>query len=205
MIGRLTGKLAAKNPPELLIDVNGVGYEVSAPMSTIYQLPEQGQAVVLYIHFVVREDAQLLYGFATEKERALFRALIKVNGVGPKIGLAVLSSLSADTFVQCVADGDIKLLAQTPGVGKKTAERLIVEMRDKLLNWNSNHADALSLSTFNPMTAPGVSGAQKDAIDALVSLGYKAVDISKTVAQLVKDQPTLTSEAIIRAVLQKNG
>jgi Holliday junction DNA helicase RuvA len=205
MIGRLSGKLAIKNPPELLIEVNGVGYEVSAPMSTIYQLPEQGQPVVLYTHFVVREDAQLLYAFATEKERSLFRALIKVNGIGPKIGLAVLSSLTPDTFVQCVSDGDVKLLAQTPGVGKKTAERLIVEMRDKLLNWDSTHADAFLPNTLSSTSTFGVGSAQKDAIDALVSLGYKAIDISKTVAKLAKDQPSLTSEAIIRAVLQKSA
>ena len=203
MIGRLSGKLLIKSATELLVDVNGVGYEVSVPMSTVYQLPEQGQNVVLYTHFVVREDAQLLYAFATEKERALFRELIKVNGIGPKIGLAVLSSLTPDTFVQCISDGDVKLLAQTPGVGKKTAERLVVEMRDRLLNWGGKHADALSMSGSVPRDLVGMKGAQKDALDALVALGYKPNDINKIVAQLVKAQPELTSEAIIRLVLQK--
>ena len=201
MIGRLKGILISKNPPELLVDINGVGYEVSAPLSTIYQLPEVGQPVTLYTHFVVREDAQLLYGFINERDRSLFREIIKVNGIGPKMGLAVLSSLTADTFVQCIADGDVKLLSQTPGVGKKTAERLVVEMRDRLLNWKNEPSD-LSFLNKTPVEI-SKNPAQKDAIDALVALGYKAQDISKKVAELIKEQPELKSDALIRLVLQQ--
>ncbi len=136
MIGRLSGKIIAKTPPELVIDVNGVGYEVFAPMTTFYKLPALHQAVTLFIHHVVREDAQLLFGFHDEQERRLFRALIKVNGVGPKLALTILSGIEAAQFVLCVQAQDCSRLTAIPGIGKKTAERLIIETRDTLSQWD---------------------------------------------------------------------
>ena len=138
MIGRLQGVILVKQAPEIVIDVNGVGYEVQVPMTTIYQLPEVGKSVTLHTHFVVREDAQLLYGFAELRERSLFRTLIKVNGVGPKLALTILSGIESDDFVRCVRDGDTASLVRLPGVGKKTAERLLVEMKDRLKDWAIN-------------------------------------------------------------------
>ena len=132
MIGRLHGKLLEKNPPAILLDVQGVGYEVDVPMSTFYGLPELGQAVELHTHFVVREDAQLLFGFGTKRERLLFRALLKVNGVGAKVALSILSGMTAEEFFHCVAAKDAVALTRVPGIGKKTAERLLVEMQDKV-------------------------------------------------------------------------
>ena len=142
MIGRLRGVLAEKQPPLLLLDIQGVGYEVSAPMSTFYQLPAAGETVTLLTHLVVREDAHLLFGFATENERAMFRSLIKVNGVGAKLALTLLSGISASDFARCIRDNDTATLVRLPGVGKKTAERLVVEMRDRLSDWEG---DATSL------------------------------------------------------------
>ncbi|HIJ48241.1 MAG TPA: Holliday junction branch migration protein RuvA, partial [Gammaproteobacteria bacterium] len=135
MIGRLSGVLVERKPPELLVDVGGVGYELEASMSTFYQLPTVGESVVLFTHMVVREDAQLLYGFATESERRMFRALIRVRGVGAKLALAILSGMSAEDFVRSVQDENITALVRLPGVGKKTAERLVLEMKDRLKEW----------------------------------------------------------------------
>ena len=199
MIGRLRGIVAEKQPPVLLIDVNGVGYEVEAPMSTFYQLPETGQTVILHTHMVVREDAQLLFGFATESERRLFRTLIKVNGVGAKMALAILSGISADEFARCVQDSDTATLVRLPGVGKKTAERLIVEMRDRLTDWEASLSKPM-LMPDNPLT---VSGDQqtRDAISALISLGYKPPEASRMVSRI--DCDGMSSEAIIRAALKQ--
>lgn len=135
MIGRIRGKLLEKQAPELLVDVNGVGYEIQAPMTTIYLLPALGETVELFTHLVVREDAHLLFGFASLRDRTLFRALIKVNGVGPKLALTILSGMDAQDFVRCVRDDDTAGLVRLPGVGKKTAERLLIEMRDRLRDW----------------------------------------------------------------------
>ncbi|KGE77194.1 Holliday junction branch migration protein RuvA, partial [Halomonas salina] len=137
MIGRLRGTLIDKQPPWLLLDVAGVGYELEASMTTLVALPGVGEDVVLHTHLTVRDDAHLLYGFAREQERALFRALIKVNGVGPKLALAILSGMDEDAFIRCVMDDDVKSLTRLPGVGKKTAERLIVEMRDRFPHWEA--------------------------------------------------------------------
>ena len=131
MIGRIAGRLLAKTPPQLLVDVNGVGYEIEAPMSTFYKLPAAGEPVVLHTHLTVREDAHLLFGFATAQERSLFRELIRVSGVGPKLALAVLSGVGVDEFWVTVRAGDVVRLTKLPGIGRKTAERLIVEMRDR--------------------------------------------------------------------------
>lgn len=197
MIGRLRGELAAKQAPSLLVDVNGIGYELDAPMSTFYNLPELGQPVTLYTHLAVREDAHTLYGFATLPERRLFRTLIKVSGVGAKLALAILSGMSADEFALCVSDGDATSLTRLPGVGKKTAERLIVEMRDRLADWHEQGGIAPAGST--PLVGR-VEGGVADAVSALVALGYKPQEASRMVRAV--DSQGLSSEEIIRAALQ---
>ncbi|EHD2249410.1 Holliday junction branch migration protein RuvA [Vibrio vulnificus] len=201
MIGRLRGILLEKQPPELLIEVNGIGYEVQMPMSCFYELPNIGEEAIIYTHFVVREDAQLLYGFNTVKERALFREVIKANGVGPKLGLAILSGMTASQFVASVEREDISTLVKLPGVGKKTAERLVVEMKDRLKGWSAG-------DLFTPFTdaAPVDSGsassnsAEEEAVCALLALGYKPVQASKVVSQIAK--PDMTSEQLIREALK---
>lgn len=200
MIGRLQGILIAKQAPELLIDVNGVGYEVEAPMSTIYQLPAVDQPVVLHTHMVVREDAQLLYGFASLEERTLFRTLIKVNGVGAKLALTILSGISADDFVRCVRDEDAASLVRLPGIGKKTAERLIIEMGDRFKDW---HGGDLNAEAGGGASIAGVIATEdpvKEALSALVALGYKPQEASRFINSL--DTDGKSSEDIIRASLQ---
>ncbi len=196
MIGRLKGILLEKTPPFLLLDVQGVGYEVEAPMSTFYQLPASGEEVTLYTHLIVREDAQLLCGFASESERRLFRSLIRVNGVGAKLALAILSGMSADEFAAAVQDEDTARLTRLPGVGKKTAERLIVEMRDRLADWQAGPAPA-------PAGEPASAAAGdpvKEAITALVTLGYRPAEASRMVEKV--DSAGLGSEDIIREALK---
>lgn len=196
MIGRLFGKILHKSPPMLLIDVQGVGYEVEAPMSTFYQLPETGAEIHLYTHLVVRDDAHLLFGFATENERHLFRSLIKVNGVGAKMGLTILSGMEAEDFVRCIRDGDIARLTRLPGVGKKTAERLVIEMRDRLKDLNIA-PDAV------PARGTGAAGNNSqadDAVSALIALGYKPQEASRYV--LAVAAPDMRSEEIIREALK---
>jgi len=204
VIGRLRGNLLEKQPPELLIEVSGIGYEVQMPMSCFYELPEIGTEAIIYIHYVVREDAQLLYGFNTKKERALFREVIKANGVGPKLGLAILSGMTASQFVQSVEREDISTLVKLPGVGKKTAERLVVEMKDRLKGWGAGDlftpaTDAAPMDDGSDLiTSP--QSAQDEAVSALISLGYKPVQASKIVSQVAK--PDMTSEALIRESLK---
>ncbi len=209
MIGRLRGTLVEKIAPEILIECAGVGYEVTMPMTSIYALPELEQQATIYTHFVVREDAQLLYGFANKVERKLFRLLIKVNGVGPKLALAILSNMSADQFVSCVRHDDVTAIVKIPGVGKKTAERLLIEMRDRLKDWQSqqinsavNSDDAmpeqLSRELNNEKTF--ISDNKGDAINALVSLGYKQVQADKAVKAVYN--PDMSSEDIIRDALK---
>ncbi|GLT17709.1 Holliday junction ATP-dependent DNA helicase RuvA [Vibrio zhanjiangensis] len=202
MIGRLRGILLEKQPPELLIEVNGIGYEVQMPMSCFYELPHVGEEAIIYTHFVVREDAQLLYGFNTVKERALFREVIKANGVGPKLGLGILSGMTASQFVSTVEREDISTLVKLPGVGKKTAERLVVEMKDRLKGWGAG-------DLFTPYTdeAPidaiehnKVNNAEEEAVSALLALGYKPTQASKVISQ-VKTQD-MSSEELIREALK---
>jgi len=200
MIGRLRGILLNKQPPGLLIDVNGVGYEVEAPMSTFYQLPEVEQTVVLHTHMVVREDAQLLYGFASLEERALFRTLIKVNGVGAKLALTILSGISADDFVRCVRDEDAASLVRLPGIGKKTAERLIIEMRDRFKDWHGGDLDASSSGGMPTVQVKASDDPVKEALSALVALGYKPQEASRFINGLETEGQS--SEEIIRAALQ---
>lgn len=204
MIGRLRGVLLEKQPPEVLLEVSGVGYEIQLPMSSFYPLPEVGNEAVIYTHFVVREDAQLLYGFADKHERAMFRELIKVNGVGPKLALAILSGMTANQFVQCIHNDAVSSLVKLPGVGKKTAERLVVEMKDRLKNWTG--ADLLTpeadrMAFDNDVENTFVSGNAKDeAISALVALGYKPVLAEKAIKQVYKDG--MDCEALIRSSLK---
>jgi Holliday junction DNA helicase RuvA len=190
MIGSLRGRIAAKTPPQLLVDVGGVGYELEAPMSTFLHLPAIGQEVSLLTHLVVREDAQMLYGFATQDERRLFRNLLKVSGVGPKIALALLSGISVEAFAQCILNEDVAALIRVPGIGRKTAERLFVEMRDRVTQFEG---------------VPGTGRAEaaspeSEALGALIGLGYKPVEA----ARLLKGIETgvHTTEELIRRALQ---
>jgi Holliday junction DNA helicase RuvA len=195
MIGSLRGHLLQKSPPMLMIDVQGVGYEIEAPMSTFYQLPEVGQDIYLYTHLIVRDDAHLLFGFASERERRLFRALIRVNGVGPKLALTILSGIEADDFARCIRDADAARLTRLPGVGKKTAERLIVEMRDRL---QDIHVPEPRVESH----ARSGNGATRveDAISALIALGYKPQEASRHVHSVATEG--MSSEEIIRAALR---
>ncbi|HKS93550.1 MAG TPA: Holliday junction branch migration protein RuvA [Gammaproteobacteria bacterium] len=188
MIGFLRGRILQRQPPHLLVDVQGVGYEVEAPMSTFYSLPEVGAEVMLYTHLVVREDAHVLFGFGTETERRLFRALIRVNGVGPRLALTILSGVSVENFVRCVRDNDSAALTRLPGIGRKTAERLVVEMRDRLEDAGS---DAMTRNV--PMTA------RDEALSALVSLGYKPPEAGRML-QAIKDTGISSAELIRRAL-----
>lgn len=202
MIGRLRGILLEKQPPEVLLDVAGVGYEIQLPMSSFYPLPEIGEEAIIYTHFVVREDAQLLYGFSDKHERAMFRELIKVNGVGPKLALAILSGMSANQFVQSIRDDAVSSLVKLPGVGKKTAERLVVEMKDRLKNWSG--ADLLTPDSDNIALESGLqqnsSSAKDEAISALVALGYKATIAEKVIQQVYQDG--MDCELLIRRSLK---
>lgn len=197
MIGRLRGVLLEKRTPFLLLDVQGVGYELEAPLSTFYVLPAMGAEVILYTHLVVRDDAHLLYAFASEKERGLFRSLIRVNGVGAKLGLGILSGIEAESFTRCVQEGDTASLTRLPGVGKKTAERLIIEMRDRLLDTLES-----GVAGMRPDTVDGSGqGTVAEAVSALVALGYKPNEASRAVRRL--DTEGLTTEEIIRQALQR--
>lgn len=206
MIGRLRGELIEKRPPQLLIDVNGVGYEVEASMNTFYRLPECGAPVTLFTHFVTREDAQLLYGFYEREERVLFRTLIKANGVGPKLAITILSGISTSEFVRCVNDGDTASLIKLPGVGKKTAERLIVEMKDKIKALGLESAEEFQLSAADGPDMAGLESVvdfRAEAESALVALGYKPVQATKSVQQAVKALGASTSsEELIRYALR---
>ncbi|AWH87480.1 Holliday junction branch migration protein RuvA [Limnobaculum parvum] len=200
MIGRLRGVILEKQPPEVLLEVNGVGYEVFMPMSCFYELPDRGQEAIIFTHFVVREDAQLLYGFNDKQERALFRELIKVNGVGPKLALAILSGMSAQQFVHAVEQEQISILIKLPGVGKKTAERLVVEMKDRFKGLNG---DLFNNNNDLPPLSPSKSAdndAESEAVSALVSLGYKPQEASRLVSKVVR--PGADSETLIREALR---
>jgi Holliday junction DNA helicase RuvA len=175
VIGRIRGVLVDKKPPEIQIDVAGICYEVQVPMSTLYQLPELGKEITLHTHFVVREDAQLLYGFFEEKDKSMFRSLIKINGVGPKMALGILSSMEANEFVRAVRSNDINAIVKMPGIGKKTAERLLIEMRDRLKDWDGEEGG---------IQVPVSAGASitSDAETALISLGYKPQQAAHAIA-----------------------
>lgn len=201
MIGRIRGILIEKQATDIVVDAQGVGYEIQAPMSTIYLLPAIGNEVLLYTHLVVREDAHLLYGFLTLDERHMFRSLIKISGVGPKMALAILSGMAVEEFVRTVRSNDLAALARMPGIGKKTAERLVVEMKDKLMGW-SESAPVASITIASPL---GLSDRQmsQEAETALVALGYKPQEAARVIAQVLKLNGDLNrSEELIRLALR---
>lgn len=198
VIGRLRGTLAEKQPPHLLLDVNGVGYELEVPMTTLYRLPTVGEPLTLHTHLVVREDAHLLYGFFEKRERELFRELIRLNGVGPKLALALMSGLEVDELVRCVQAQDTAALVKVPGVGKKTAERLLVELKDRFKAWES--IPSIAPLVAEPQLAQAVSSAENDAVSALISLGYKPQEASRAVAAVKEDG--MSSEDLIRRALR---
>jgi len=191
MIGSLRGKLIFKKAPAIIIECNGVGYDVETPMSTFFELPAVGEELFLFTHLLVREDAQILYGFATDDERSLFRTVLKVRGIGAKIGLAVLSAMSVAGFNRCIEYEDTTALAKIPGIGKKTAERLIIEMRDRIDK--SVATDTIKLTVEQ--------GAKSEAVDALVALGYKPAEVNKLIARL--DVDGQSAEGIIRLALRQ--
>jgi Holliday junction DNA helicase RuvA len=187
VIGFLRGRILDKQPPWLLLDVNGVGYEIEASMNTFYKLPEVGAELGLHTHFVVREDAQLLYGFADQQEKQLFRSLIKVNGVGPKMALGILSGISAEAFIRTVHNEDTTALVRVPGVGKKTAERLIVEMKDRLNQLQLPTLTELELSSGNlPVAEAVATDYRAEAESALIALGYKPQQATRAIEQAAK-------------------
>ncbi|HEC12232.1 MAG TPA: Holliday junction branch migration protein RuvA [Acidiferrobacteraceae bacterium] len=193
MIGQLRGTLLVKQPPLLMLEVSGVGYELEAPMTTFYDLPDSGSQVTLHTHLVVRDDAHLLYGFSRRPQRELFRSLLRVNGIGPRVALAILSGLSTEEFAACVTNEDVARLTQVPGIGRKTAERLIVEMRDRVLPQSSEGVSVAgqSAATLDPAA---------EAVRALIALGYKPQEASRAVR--AADAKEGTSEEIIRQALK---
>jgi Holliday junction DNA helicase RuvA len=197
MIGRLRGEIVYKRPPQLMLDVAGVGYEVEAPMSTFYALPEVGAKATLLTHLAVRDDAHVLYGFAKEGERELFRSLLKVSGVGAKMALAILSGMNSEEFARCVQAADIAALTRLPGVGKKTAERLVVEMRDRLEQIGTVSGAAVA---FASNVAPKADSPETEAVSALVALGYKPAEAERMIRRV--DAPGGNSEQLIRAALK---
>ena len=195
MIGYLRGLLAMRRPPQLLVDVNGVGYELNVPLSTCERLPEKvGAEIALYTHLAVREDAWQLFGFSTERERNVFRTLISVSGIGPKLGLQILSGMDVERLLRCVADEDLGALTALPGVGKKTAGRLLVDLKDRLAGYQP----------MAPVSAPSAerASATRDAQQALVALGYKPTVAKRVIAALPEKTRALDSEALVRAALR---
>ncbi|MDG2089372.1 MAG: Holliday junction branch migration protein RuvA [Arenicellaceae bacterium] len=198
VIAWLKGELLDKRPPSIVLNVNGVGYDLEAPLNVFYDLPDLGSQASLYVHMVVREDTQNLYGFISVKQRDLFRSLIKVSGIGPKVGLAILSSLTADDLLSCVAHEDVATLVAVPGIGKKTAQRLLVELKDRLAKEFGS-----ALPEAATVTISSVASDERDAIDALITLGYKPADASGAVRGVA--EAGMTSEALIRAALKNMG
>lgn len=200
MIGRLRGTIIEKQPPLVLLEAGGVGYEIHMPMTCFYELPELGQEAIVFTHFVVREDAHLLFGFNNKQERTLFRELIKTNGVGPKLALAILSGMSAQQFVNAVEREDSAALIKLPGVGKKTAERLVVEMKDR---FKGLHGDLFTPAADLVLTSPAsqaADDAEQEAVAALVALGYKPQEASRMVSKITT--PNASSETLIRDALR---
>ncbi len=198
MIGRLHGKLALKRAPQVLVECYGVGYEVDVSMTTFYQLPEEGGEVALWTHLLIKDDQHSLVGFHSERERVLFRQLIRVNGVGPKMALTILSGISESDFARCVQSGDISTLTRLPGVGKKTAERLIIEMRDKVQVAPAEHAPSMP-GTIKPPAAHRVSN---EAIEALQALGYKSNEAERMIKNLGSIEDAQSAEDLIRQALR---
>ncbi len=195
MISFLRGTLYYKKPPLLIIDMQGIGYECQASMSTFYHLPEIGYEILLYTHLVIREDAHALYAFFKEQEKTIFKALIKISNVGPKLALAILSGIPFDQFVKCIVEQDISALTPIPGIGKKTAERLLIELRDRAKNW-----DFQTLEVGNFITKEKEDSRVKDAISALVALGFKTAEASRLIGAITLNDET--TEELIRLALK---
>ena len=201
MIGMLRGKLIYRQAPDLMLDVNGVGYELQASMTTFYDLPELGHEVTLHTHFIVREDAQVLYAFSSTNERELFRTLLKVNGVGPKMALAIVSGMTVNEFADRVRDGDVTGLTRLPGVGKKTAERLIIEMRDRLPKAMPElEGQAGEQTTLDANASGSPKDLEEEAVTALLALGYKPAEASRMVSRQANQG--LSVEVMIRNALK---
>lgn len=194
MIGQITGIIVNKLAPDVLVDVQGVGYEVLVSLGTFFDLPEIGEGVTLHTHFVVRDDAQLLFGFSSLQERILFRTLIKVNGVGPKMALGILSGMTAGEFAHAIRNDDVATLVRLPGVGKKTAERLVIEMRDRVDDIDTTANDSEEIAIKQP-------DIQKEAESALIALGYKPQDAAKMISKVETDEIT-SAEQLIRGALK---
>ncbi|PID45942.1 MAG: Holliday junction branch migration protein RuvA [Proteobacteria bacterium] len=201
MIGMLRGKLVYRQAPDLMLDVNGVGYELQASMMTFYELPELHQEVMLHTHLIVREDAQVLYAFSSVNERELFRTLLKVNGVGPKMALAIVSGMTVGEFAERVRSGDVTGLTRLPGVGKKTAERLIIEMRDRLAKVQPDTEHTVDEQTaLNVPTEPSAKVLEEEAVNALLALGYKPTEASRMISRQANQG--LSVEVMIRNALK---
>ncbi|OOF55693.1 Holliday junction DNA helicase RuvA [Rodentibacter genomosp. 2] len=200
MIGRLTGILLEKQPPEILLNVQGVGYELLLPMTSFYDLPELGQETTLFTHLAIREDAHLLFGFAQKTDRTLFRELIKTNGVGPKLALAILSAMSVEQFAYAIEHEELSKLVKIPGVGKKTAERLLVELKGKFKGVKQNDFFIESKLSSEPSVISYQENSENEAVSALIALGYKPTDAAKMVKRVIK--PELNSEQLIREALK---
>jgi holliday junction DNA helicase RuvA len=202
MIGQIKGILESKLTNEILVDVNGLGYEIYVPMTTLYQLPELGAHVCLQTHLSVREDAQTLFGFSTLEDKSLFRELIKVNGVGPKLALAILSGMTANEFVACIHEGHIIKLTKLPGVGKKTAERLLIDLKDRLKSWAvTKYTSSIGGESQADMPANNHSDVTAEASEALAALGYKPTVASKLVVQVYEQG--MSVQDVIREALKK--
>ncbi|OCG22633.1 Holliday junction DNA helicase RuvA [Gilliamella sp. wkB108] len=199
MIGRLRGTIIEKQPPKVLLEVGGVGYEVFMPMTCFYELPDNDQEIIVLTHFAVREDAQVLYGFNHEQERELFRELIKVNGVGPKLALAILSGMSAQQFITAVEQGEIKTLVKLPGVGTKTAERLIVEMKDRVKRFGNELVSSSAMLDISNVKK-SANQIESEAVSALIALGYKPQEASRIISKVIK--PEMDCETLIREALK---
>jgi Holliday junction DNA helicase RuvA len=197
MIGFLKGRLAVKQPPMLLVDVNGVGYEMEAPMSTFYGLPAMGEPVALFTHLVVREDAHILYAFGTDGERRLFRGLLKVSGVGPKIALGILSGASVEDFLRTIEAEDVAMLTRIPGIGRKTAERVIIEMRDSVQKLAMPLPNGGAAGVGAAAAAPTP---QSEAFSALIALGYKPPEVVRLLKAV--EEPGLSTTEMIRRALK---
>lgn len=200
MIGRLRGTLIEKQPPYLLLDVHGVGYELQAPMTTFYCLPPVGSEIILHTHLSVTETLHQLFGFFDQRDRALFRTLIKVSGVGPKLAIAILSGMEADDIARCVRENNIAALTKVPGIGTKTAERLVIELRDRLKNWNLSHTDAWTSDEIQKNVSDNDVYAEAESV--LIALGYKPVEAAKMIAVAAKQKSDAKSEELIRLALR---
>ncbi|MBB5320753.1 Holliday junction branch migration protein RuvA [Marinobacter oulmenensis] len=203
MIGRIRGQLIEKSPGHALVECSGLGYEIDIPYTTFFNLPDSGQEVTLHTHFAVREDAQSLYGFASKLDRDLFRLLIKVNSVGPKLAIAILSGLDAQQFIRCVEARDTNALVKLPGVGKKTAERLLIEMADRITQLEGQFVpsapDAPAVAG-EPAGAPSAADVVEEAEAALIALGYKPQEATKAVSKV--SEPGMNSQTLIRLALK---